>query len=333
MPASVVKADYEQLQQIAAQFEQEADQIRQQASEIKAQIETLRGGDWEGIGADLFYREMDDAVLPSFTRLSQAMTAANRTTLQILRQMQQAEDESAQLLLMRGGGGQARGGLGQPTSGGGGSPNSGNSRLRNIEVLPMSTSDQPVNPTTSPNKGPTGIPFVDAIINDLVKDFEFKTKFGEDNQYGVDLKKNPLFKKSFWGGLGEIELGSLTGGIGLINQDGKWILGPTGEISGATVKVEGTVYGDKNFGPTNGIEVKILKLEGLLGYKDGKLGSGYEANLASVKIMGGQNIAGWNVGMSLEAGWKLGAGGYLGKDSSLKLGPFSLGFTISDAKN
>ena len=107
MPASVIKADYEQLQQIATQFGQESDQMRQLITTIQGQLETLRGGDWEGRGAELFYGEMDNEVLPSLVRLSLAFNNANQTTLRISIQMQQAEADAAKLLLMKGGNGRS----------------------------------------------------------------------------------------------------------------------------------------------------------------------------------------------------------------------------------
>lgn len=194
----------------------------------------------------------------------------------------------------------------------------------------MSASGQTDNPTNSANNGPTGIPFLDAIIKNFK--FDFKAKMGED-KFGFDFGKSAIWEEKFWGDYGEVQLGSVSGAIGLIKKDGKWILGPSGEFSGGRLKLEGTVLGDKDFGKTQGIEIKVLKLEGLLGYKDGTLGNKFEANLASIKAMGGYNIAGRNVGMYFEYGLKLGEGAEVGKNTGLKFGPFSLGFTISDAKN
>ena len=101
MPATQIKAEYEQLGQIAQLFDQHALAMLQVIKNTKQGLDTLEGGDWEGAGARLFYNEMNEQILPSFKRLSHALSQAGRATLQIQAKMLDAEQASAALLLMR----------------------------------------------------------------------------------------------------------------------------------------------------------------------------------------------------------------------------------------
>lgn len=105
MPAPRVRADYEQLDVIAARFADHAERAQRSMQGIVRQLEALRGGDWIGRGATAFYREMDGEVLPSLRRLASALETARRTTLEISRVMKQAEDEAASVFRLTVGGG------------------------------------------------------------------------------------------------------------------------------------------------------------------------------------------------------------------------------------
>jgi uncharacterized protein YukE len=61
-------------------------------------MNTLQNGDWIGQGARAFFREMDSEVLPAVQRLQAALETAARTTGEINRIMQQAEEQAARLL-------------------------------------------------------------------------------------------------------------------------------------------------------------------------------------------------------------------------------------------
>jgi len=101
MPATQIKAEYEQLGQIAQIFDQHAFTMMQLIKNTKQGLDTLEGGDWEGVGARSFYSEMNEQILPSFKRLSDALSQAGRATLQIQAKMLDAEQAAAALLLMR----------------------------------------------------------------------------------------------------------------------------------------------------------------------------------------------------------------------------------------
>jgi len=98
MPSASVRADYDELAQIAKLFSQQSSNIAKVNRRIKSVQESLQGGDWIGKGATAFFREMESEVNPSMKRLGQAMAEASSTTSQISKAMKEAEDQSSRLL-------------------------------------------------------------------------------------------------------------------------------------------------------------------------------------------------------------------------------------------
>jgi WXG100 family type VII secretion target len=122
MASAKVRADYEQLADIARVFNTQAERGQQLLAALQKSMETLQGGDWVGKSADKFYAEMKSAVLPAMTRVVRAMDEAATATRQISGIMKQAEEESAALFrLIHGlespdGSGSAPAPAGQPVS-------------------------------------------------------------------------------------------------------------------------------------------------------------------------------------------------------------------------
>jgi len=97
MAAPKVQADYEALASITQQIHREADGTQQMLAGLQRCLHVLQGGGWVGLGAQAFFREMDFEVLPAVQRLQSALEAAARTTAEISRVMQQAEEDAARL--------------------------------------------------------------------------------------------------------------------------------------------------------------------------------------------------------------------------------------------
>jgi len=93
--AHKIRADYEQLAQIATAFERQSSEVGRVVDRILRQVEVLEGGDWIGHGARAFYREMGSEVLPAMHRLVTALQSAGRTTQLASKLLKGAEDESA----------------------------------------------------------------------------------------------------------------------------------------------------------------------------------------------------------------------------------------------
>ena len=308
MPSNRVRVDHDQLAQISRGFQTESDSARGLIQSVRQSMDTLQGGDWVGPGATAFYAEMNGDVLPSLNRLASALGEASRVTQRISAGFRQAEAEAAAVL--RGQPGQGGGGPGSPGGGPGAGGESGGSG------------------------GLTGIPFIDGAIDNLAKTFKLKGKFtsGKGFEFGVDLFSGALKSGEFFGGYGKGELGGGLAGIGLKKVDGKWLLGGALEVYAARAKVEGTMVGDKDLGWTGGVDVKVLQGKAFAGYYDGSVGAEAGVNLASIKGETGVNIAGANVGVNAEIGFKLELGLSIGKNTKVKLGPISFGISFGGAK-
>ncbi|HLC06185.1 MAG TPA: WXG100 family type VII secretion target [Anaerolineales bacterium] len=94
MPAQQVRSDHEALQKISSSFSSQSSAIAGINGKMKSAMETLRGKDWIGQGANTFFQEMDGEVMPSMGRLQKALDQAAQVTRQISQLMQQAEQEA-----------------------------------------------------------------------------------------------------------------------------------------------------------------------------------------------------------------------------------------------
>src|SRR5579859_7652162 len=114
MAAATVRADYDQLNQLASTFGKNADSCKQTLQNIKSNMDTLQGGDWIGQGANAFFQEMDNSVLPTLQRLVNALSSAQTSVSQISSIMKDAEEQAAKVLQEPGAAG---GSIGGATSG------------------------------------------------------------------------------------------------------------------------------------------------------------------------------------------------------------------------
>jgi WXG100 family type VII secretion target len=80
---------------MAQSFRSQSENITKQSQALKTDMDTLQGGDWIGKGAQAFYKEMVDTVMPTMQRLQRALAEASRITQQISQVMKAAEDEAS----------------------------------------------------------------------------------------------------------------------------------------------------------------------------------------------------------------------------------------------
>ena len=92
-----IKADYEQLEDVATQFTNQANEIEQMIRQYHANYRELRDGGWLGRGAEAFIAEMDDEVNPVAARFYRALNEASKVTKDIINTVRQAEEEAASL--------------------------------------------------------------------------------------------------------------------------------------------------------------------------------------------------------------------------------------------
>ena len=98
MAAPQVRSDYAQLKSLQKSFSSQADAVSKTSQQVKSCMDKLQGGDWIGEGAQKFYQEMNDQVLPTLGRLQHALEEATRATAVISQIMKAAEDEASGVL-------------------------------------------------------------------------------------------------------------------------------------------------------------------------------------------------------------------------------------------
>lgn len=98
MAAPQVRSDYDQLKTVQKSFSAQADAVAKTTQNIRSYMDQLQGGDWIGEGAQKFYQEMNESVLPTLQRLQHALQEAARATATISQTMKTAEDEASGVL-------------------------------------------------------------------------------------------------------------------------------------------------------------------------------------------------------------------------------------------
>lgn len=98
MAADTVQVSYEELEQIIRWFESCADDTHALIRRVENQINTLESGGWIGIGADKFYAEIYDLVLPGVYRLMDALNEAGNTTHELHDLYASAEEDAGNLI-------------------------------------------------------------------------------------------------------------------------------------------------------------------------------------------------------------------------------------------
>ena len=74
--AEEIRADYEELEQVASRFTNQCAQVQQMLQKVRGSMEKLEDGGWIGRGSDAFFNEMNGEVLPATERLLQALDPA-----------------------------------------------------------------------------------------------------------------------------------------------------------------------------------------------------------------------------------------------------------------
>lgn len=92
--AEHLELNYEGLERIKNAFEQQAQESQNMLRKMSAQVDQLQGGQWIGQGANAFYGEMNEDILPAVQRLVKAMQEASHVVGQIMTEFQNAEEET-----------------------------------------------------------------------------------------------------------------------------------------------------------------------------------------------------------------------------------------------
>jgi WXG100 family type VII secretion target len=90
-----IRVQYEDLDQVANRFANQAEEVVAMDRSVRQRMKALEDGGWIGRGAESFYEEMNDQVLPSVQRLRRALEQASELTHKIANVLHEAEDEAA----------------------------------------------------------------------------------------------------------------------------------------------------------------------------------------------------------------------------------------------
>jgi len=95
--ANEIRADYDQLEQLASQFNHQAQAIEAMKQKIRGSYAKLLDKGWIGVGANAFFEEMESKIMPAEDRLHSALAQAGQTTQKIAQEIKQAEQEASSL--------------------------------------------------------------------------------------------------------------------------------------------------------------------------------------------------------------------------------------------
>ncbi len=98
MAAPRIRVEYDNLTQIAKTFMKQGEATKSASDRLARQVDVLHSGHWIGRGADVFYQEMNDSILPSIKGLAEALAMADRVTRDIIKIMHETEEDAASLI-------------------------------------------------------------------------------------------------------------------------------------------------------------------------------------------------------------------------------------------
>jgi WXG100 family type VII secretion target len=90
-----IRADYDQLENVASRFANQSQTIQQLLQKVNGSMDKLEDGGWIGRGSDAFFQEMHSEVLPASQRLQAVLGQANQVARTIIQTIQQAEEEAS----------------------------------------------------------------------------------------------------------------------------------------------------------------------------------------------------------------------------------------------
>ncbi len=364
MASNIIQIEYTEMESISREFAAQAERAEQIIENLEKHVQDLRG-EWEGFGGQAFFDEFDTDIAPAFRRLSAALNGASTLSDQISATLRQVEEDSAGQIAAIDGNQPTNGGGGHPTAAG--QPSGVNSPgfpgylTPSADGVPSGGSGAETD-TTHPGTGAFGLPgdFASQFNTSALISFQADTdgvdsedgfeggielEFGDDGSSSVGRGPFGIFRDWEFFDDAVVKPGDPDnpanvnalggrGGFGLgFGEDG-FSLGPYGEVYLLDWQGDSVLAGDDDFGWTVDHGVRVGTLDGFAGYQDGNIGWSAGANLISVPLGTGVNVAGHNVGVEVEPGLKLELGGDIGRRGvNVKLPFISFGVSFGDAKD
>lgn len=98
MASPSVRVNHDDLKSIQQKFRAEADAVQATNRSLQGNLETLQRGDWVGRGAQAFYQEMNNDVMPAMKRLAEVLAEAARAVQEVSKRMKAAEGDASAVL-------------------------------------------------------------------------------------------------------------------------------------------------------------------------------------------------------------------------------------------
>jgi WXG100 family type VII secretion target len=92
--AGTTQVNYDDMQNIIKSLRSEEEEINQLLKQTQSKVESLHNNQWIGQGADQFFNEMEQSVLPAMGRLAHALGTGANVAQQIINIIHQADEET-----------------------------------------------------------------------------------------------------------------------------------------------------------------------------------------------------------------------------------------------
>ena len=92
--AKIRKLNYDDMNNIVGKFKSEAQEIDSLLKQNKSKVESLHNNQWVGQGADKFFSEMEQSVLPAQARLVDALNHASDVAQKIADTIRRFDEET-----------------------------------------------------------------------------------------------------------------------------------------------------------------------------------------------------------------------------------------------
>ena len=92
--AGTTQVNYDDMNGIIKSLKTEEDEIMNLLKTTKSKVESLHNNQWIGQGADNFFNEMEQTVMPAMARLARALGVGADVAQEIMNTIRQADEET-----------------------------------------------------------------------------------------------------------------------------------------------------------------------------------------------------------------------------------------------
>lgn len=89
-----IHVDYDELEVVATRLAQQAEEADTALRNCRSCLDTLQSGAWIGKGANAFFTEMENDILPAQQRLFEALSFGNEMVNAVHNSVKQGEDDA-----------------------------------------------------------------------------------------------------------------------------------------------------------------------------------------------------------------------------------------------